>query len=148
MHRYFPSKSDIVLKPVEGTFVRIAQRLDEHAASIPPLRAIRTAVTDILTESADDWTPLRTALRLIAATPELNWAPQVRAGDGSLRAFLVDRTTEPASSPIPDAVAAAVSAMTVSALIWWALQDDSDQDPRSLVDGALAGLEPGYARYF
>ena len=148
LHRYFPSKSDIVLKPVDGTLLRIASRLNSQAPSTPAIQAIRAAVEAILAESANDWMYLRTALKLVATNPELSWAPQVRTGDGTLQSFLASRTVEGSPSAMPEIVAAAASAVTVNTLIWWAQHDESEQDPRAIVDLALAGLEAGFGRYF
>ncbi|MGQ7296970.1 TetR/AcrR family transcriptional regulator [Quadrisphaera sp. KR29] len=144
LHRYFPSKSDIVWKSVPGTLQRSAERLVHTDSQVPAFDVVRANVRETLQESGQDWEALRCALGLIAACPELQRFDLMGRGQEVIARYLRTRLAGPRAHFAAAVLSAAINSVTMATLLWWAQHEPAAPDPRELVDEALSLLAQGY----
>lgn len=72
LHRYIPTKADIVWCPIDTSFQDLHERLRQIDTETGILEALATTLVDGFEEGREDTETTRARLRLIAATPELH----------------------------------------------------------------------------
>ncbi|MGO4298773.1 acyl-CoA-like ligand-binding transcription factor [Leifsonia sp. RAF41] len=142
LHRYFPGKADIVWGGIEGSLDALRDGLAHADDTLPPLDAITAVVAAVFDQDADEVAVGRARMRLIATEPDLeSTRPDTyRQWRAQTVAFFARRLGLPADDVVPQAAGAAVLSTIMSALSWWAVQDDSDISPAAAVTRALRGL--------
>ncbi|MER8003855.1 TetR family transcriptional regulator [Streptomyces sp. NPDC095613] len=141
LHRYFPTKADIVWGGTEGSLDTLRRHLDETDADLPILDAITVAVVGVFSQDADGPSLSRARLRIIATTPELqSTRPETYRGwrDETI-AFIARRTGTSVHDVSARAAGAAVQTAIAESLACWAA-DDSGESLADSVTRALLGL--------
>jgi len=147
LHRYFPTKADIVWGGIDGS----AQALHEAFAHVPAdltlIDALVAAITDLFASEAGGYELARSRLVLIASTPELRAARpgtylQWRA---ELALFIAAWKGVPVDAIEPRTLAAGVHAAMDEALSWWAEHSDAPTPIEAVVESlrVFAGLADG-----
>lgn len=140
LHRYFPTKADIVWGGLEGGVDALREGLVE-AANLPLIEAISSAMASAFAREADNGSIARSRLRIIALTPELqSTRPETYAGwrTETIR-FIARRMGVPVDDVVPRVVGTALQAAIAEALVWWALRND-DTEPAEAIARALSGF--------
>ncbi|MDX2377848.1 TetR family transcriptional regulator [Microbacterium sp. LRZ72] len=149
LHRYFPTKADIVWGPVDTSFATLRRRLDETPIDVPLQVALRDGITASFADHDEDELTTRMRMRLIGRTPELHShgsEPFVRWRQ-AITDFVATRTGSEPTALLAVVAGAAVQATTMSALTWWATHGAAD-DPVGVVCEALDALEVGFTASF
>lgn len=142
LHRYFPTKADIVWGGIEGAIDALAHGFATADESLPITDAITAVVLDVFDQDADALAVGRARMRLIATTPELRETrPETyRRWREQTIEFVARRLEASPSDIVPRAVGAAVQAAIDEALAWWAA-GDRDASPAQAVAEALRGFD-------
>ncbi|QTX05409.1 TetR family transcriptional regulator [Agromyces archimandritae] len=141
LHRYFPTKADLVWGSIESSFDIVREALSDADERTPLVDAVATAMSIAFDRGVDELETSRQRLRLIATTPEL----QAIRSDAferwrtELVAFIARRLDVPESTTGPRAAAAALQAAMMEGLARWAVDDDP-RPPSIAVTEALEGL--------
>ncbi|AXG82020.1 acyl-CoA-like ligand-binding transcription factor [Streptomyces paludis] len=141
LHRYFPTKADIVWGGTEAALDLLRRHLDETDADLPILEAIIVAVVGVFSEDTDEPSLSRARLRIIATTPDLrSTRPETYHGwrDETI-AFIARRTGASVHDVSARAAGAAVQTAITESLTCWAA-DDSGESLADTVTCALLGL--------
>ncbi len=142
LHRYFPSKADIVWGGIESSFEALRAAFETADERLSVIEAVRSVVMSVFDQQVEDLALTRIRLRLIATVPELQasrsetferWREQ-------LVAYVARRLGEPEDAITPVAAGAAIQAAMLRALAWWAVREE-DASPADVVAQALRGLE-------
>ncbi|MFC3996199.1 TetR family transcriptional regulator [Nocardiopsis sediminis] len=141
LHRYFPTKSDIVWGGTEGSLDALRRHLgaaDPHATI---LEAITEAVIGVFSEDSDEPSLSQVRIRAIATTAEAGSSrPDTYAGWlDETAAFIARRTGRSAHEIGVRSAAAAIQAAISEALAIWA-EDDGGESPAEAVAKALSGF--------
>jgi AcrR family transcriptional regulator len=149
LHRYFPTKADIVWASVDTSFAGLRERLGAARNDLPLVAVIRDAVIASFADTSDDDETLRLRLRLIGRTPELhvNGSIPFRHWRQAIVDFVAARTGALPTDLLPAVVGAAVQTSTMTALTWWATAPDAG-DPGDAVTRALDALGVGFSATF
>ncbi|MGL3151262.1 TetR family transcriptional regulator [Microbacterium sp. A82] len=141
LHRYFPTKADIVWGGIEVSVDALTAELDAAAESSPIVDAVAHAITNVFARNVEDLTTMRARLRLIALSPELrtNRSSTFEGWRHTVIHFVATRRGEPAQALIPVTAGAAIHTAVIEALHWWGLQEDP-RDPAECITQALHGL--------
>ncbi|WP_345061342.1 TetR family transcriptional regulator [Leifsonia kafniensis] len=141
LHRYFPAKADIVWGGIESSIETLATELDNAAAGRSILDAVAGAVAGVFDQNADDLAIMRTRLRLIALSPELqaNRSATFEGWRHAIIQFVASRREEDAGSLVCVTAGTAMHAAIMEALSWWALRKEV-ADPAGCIAEALHGL--------
>jgi AcrR family transcriptional regulator len=142
LHRYFPSKSDIIWLTLGSSFDDLADDLAATSAEQSLLTRVRLAILATLRANADT-TDNRRRLRIVARTATLQSAasPPFVAWRGVIRDFASHHLDGPAADLSAEIIANAVQSVTMATLTWWA--EHGQVPPEQLVDQALRSLESG-----
>lgn len=141
LHRYFPSKADIIWGGTEHALDSLRRNLDATPADLPLLEAIIHAVVGVFAEDTDEPSLSRTRLRAIATTAHLHSTrPEAYRGWLEETATFIARRTgrEPRDLAVRTA-SAAVQIAVMEALAHWATAGARD-DPSNAVTEALSSL--------
>ncbi|MGV9193434.1 TetR family transcriptional regulator [Microbacterium sp. MC2] len=149
LHRYFPTKADIVWGPVDVSFQSLRQRLDETPVEMPLVRALREGIIASFADHPEDEHTTRLRMSLIGRTPELraNSSEPFRRWRQSIVDFVAARTGSDPLDLLPAIAGSAVQVTTMSALVWWATNIEDD-DPDVVVAEALDALGAGFSLAF
>jgi len=149
LHRYFPTKADIVWGPVDISFHSLRQRLAEAPDDVPLVTALRDAIIASFADHPEDEVTTRVRMRLIGSTPELhsNSSEPFIAWRHSIIDFVAARTGSGDRELLPVVAGTAVQSTTMSALAWWATHSDA-LDPVDAVSQALDALGAGFSATF
>ncbi|MGY1551975.1 acyl-CoA-like ligand-binding transcription factor [Microbacterium sp. A588] len=141
LHRYFPTKADIVWGGIEVSVDALTAELDAAAESSPIVDAVAHAITNVFARNVEDLTTMRARLRLIALSPELrtNRSSTFEGWRHAVIHFVATRRGESAQALIPVTAGAAIHMAIIEALHWWGLQEDPS-DPAECITQALHGL--------
>lgn len=142
LHRYFPTKADIVWGGIEGSLDALRQGLARADQTLPPMDAIAAVVASVFDQDADEVAVGRARMRLIATEPDLeSTRPETyRQWREESIGYIARRLALPPDDVVPQAVGAALQTAIMSGLSWWALQDDPELSPVEAVARALRGL--------
>jgi AcrR family transcriptional regulator len=122
LHRYFPSKADIVWGGIEHSLDALREGFAEADDELPILDAIADVINSVFHQDTDETTLGRVRLRLIATTPEL-WETRpetYRAWRDETVSFIARRLGTTPDDVVPQAVGAAMQTAITEALRWWA----------------------------
>lgn len=141
LHRYFPSKADIVWGGLDGAANALSRALELAHPSQPLIAVFISAVTKVFDEEAERETFARARLRIIATTPSLAAAHPAayRRWREETTFFVARRLNLSPMDLVPRAIAAALQATIAEALLCWAVRDDESEPTRD-VEHALAEL--------
>lgn len=141
LHRYFPTKADIVWGGIEVSIDALTAELNAAPDSSPTVDAIAHAVTNVFARNAEDLKIMQARLRLIALSPELrtNRSSTFEEWRHAVIRFVATRRDEPDDELISVSAGAAIHEAIIEALTWWGLQDES-LDPTDCITQALHGL--------
>lgn len=141
LHRYFPTKADIVWGGIEVSIEALTAELNAAPDSRPIIDAIAHAVTSVFARNAEDLKIMQARLRLIALSPELRTSRSSTFEDWrhAVIHFVAARRDEPDDALISVSAGAAIHTVIMEALTWWGLQDDL-LDPADCITQALYGL--------
>lgn len=142
LHRYFPSKADIVWGVVDSAFDALRQGFEGTTDDMPLIEAIISAVVAAFDLSADELELNRARIRLIVSTPELRavQSDMFSLWHGQLVEITARRMGDVPEALLPRAAASAVQAVIMEALAFWASQD-SAEPPAAVVTRALRSLQ-------
>ncbi|WP_167051419.1 TetR family transcriptional regulator [Salinibacterium sp. ZJ77] len=142
LHRYFPSKSDIVWGGLEQSIDALRDGMRHADDALPAITAISDVVVRVFALTDDDLAVMRARLRLIALSPELraSQSSTFDAWKSELVAFIARRRGESTNHLMPVVLGAAVHTAIMESLTWWA-STDSVADPAECVAAALRGLD-------
>jgi len=142
LHRYFPTKADIVWGGIEGSLDALRQGLARADDRLPPMDAIAAVVASVFNEDADAVAVSRARMRLIATEPDLeSTRPETyRQWREESIGYFARRLGLPPDDVVPQAAGAAVQTAIMSGLTWWASQDDPSLSAVQAVTRALRGL--------
>lgn len=141
LHRYFPAKADIVWGGIESSIETLTAELDGASAQRSILNAVADAVAGVFEHNADDLAIMRTRLRLIALTPELQ-ASRSATFEGWRHAiirFVASRRELGPDDLVCVTAGTALHAAIMEALGWWALREEV-VDPAGCIAEGLRGL--------
>jgi AcrR family transcriptional regulator len=143
--RYFGSKSEIVWRAIDTSFIDLQCHLASTPADEPLISRVRLGILASF-ELNEDPAVTRLRLRIISRTPELynNSSPPFTAWRAVIQGFVAEQLGADVNDLTPRAVASCVQAATMSALIWWGSRDDNA--PGDAVDRALRELESGFTQ--
>lgn len=141
LHRYFPTKADIVWGGIDVSIDALTAELNAAAGSSPIIDAVAHAITNVFARNAEDLKTMRARLRLIALSPELrtNRSSTFEGWRHAVVHFVATRRGEPARALIPFTAGAAIHMAIMEALTWWGLQEEP-LDPADCITRALHGL--------
>lgn len=142
LHRYFPAKADIVWGGIEGSIDALRHALETADHALTPFDTIMAAVVDVFSRDADTLELGRARMRIIATEPELaSTRPETYR---QWREELTDHVASRLGLSVDDigarAAASAILSAIMSAIAWWATQDDETISPVDAVKRALTGL--------
>lgn len=143
LHRYFPSKADIVWGGIEGALASLRDEFERADERAPVIESIIGVVVRVFEQDADRGHSVgRARLRLIATTPELEQTrpDTYRRWREETIAYIARRTRMSPDSVAARAAGAAVQTVIMEALAWWASRDEQ-ASPTETVARALHGLE-------
>lgn len=142
LHRYFPTKADIVWGGIEGSLDALRQGLARADETLPPMDAIAAVVASVFDQDADEVAVGRARIRLIATEPDLeSTRPETyRQWREESIGYIARRLALPPDDVVPQAAGAAVQTAIMAGLSWWAVQDDPELSPVEAVARALRGL--------
>lgn len=142
LHRYFPTKADIVWGGIEGSLDALRTGLAHADDSLPPMDAIAAVVAAVFDQDADEVAVGRARMRLIATEPDLETTrpDTYRQWREETVAYFSRRLGLPPDDVVPQAAGAGLQTTIMSGLSWWALQDDPELSPVDAVTRALHGL--------
>ncbi|SDS82749.1 acyl-CoA-like ligand-binding transcription factor [Microterricola viridarii] len=141
LHRYFPAKADIVWGGIESSIEILVSELNSADEARSTLDAVADAIAGVFDQNADDLAIMRTRLRLIALTPELQ-ASRSATFEGWRQAiirFVAFRLELAPNSLICVTAGTAMHAAIMEALSWWALHAEV-ADPAGCITEALHSL--------
>jgi AcrR family transcriptional regulator len=146
LHRYFPTKADIVWGPIDVTFYGLRDRLQDIGDDVDLVTGLRDAIIATFEAHDEEDAMARVRLRLISRTPELqsNSSEPFQQWRGAIVEFVARRTGMAETDLLPSIVGTAVQATTMSALTWWAWQVERP-DPAPVVSEALLALKTGFS---
>lgn len=141
LHRYFPTKSDLVWGALDPSFEALRAHLAAAPDDVPLLEVVVGAVTATAGAADDDPATREVRERLLATTPELqaNRSEAFRRWREELRAFVARRLGVPEGGVVAEAAASALQAATMASLHWWAVNDESSDPAPAFAEG-LRGL--------
>jgi AcrR family transcriptional regulator len=145
-YRYFASKEDVVLGPVESSIERLRDQLTSRPSDEAPTASLRAAFTHLALDiERNPETVLRHGA-LIRATPSLQLRRLQRqaALEAGITPTLAQRFGDGAGDMRPALlVACAFSAFRIAMLTW--MQDGGTGSLADLVDDALGQLAAGFS---
>lgn len=141
LHRYFPTKADIVWGDVDDSFDTLRAALAAASDDLSIIETVIEVVVEALgpLDERPGWE--RDRIRMIATNPDL----QVIHSHSFLRwrrelaAFIARRMGEPEGSLVAATSGAAMQAVMMHSLAWWATHPDSCT-PAGAMTEALRGL--------
>lgn len=141
LHRYFPSKSDIVWGGIEGAIDALRRGFAGVDPGLPVLAAVKTATLAAFAEDREGVALSRARFQVIASTPGLeSTRPETyRLWREETVAFIARRIGVPHDNLQARATGAAVHSAVMTSLSWWAEQEDHGT-PADAVAKALDGL--------
>ncbi|AUN41858.1 TetR/AcrR family transcriptional regulator [Tsukamurella tyrosinosolvens] len=142
LHRYFPTKADIIWGGTEHAVDTLRRHLDATPQDISLLAAITIAVKGVFAADVDEPSLNKTRLRAIAATSHIqSTRPEAYRGwREETVAFIAHRTGKPQSDVTVRAAGAAVQVAVAEALAYWA-DTGSHDDLGEIVTQALTSLD-------
>lgn len=142
LHRYFPTKADIVWGGIEGSIDALRRGIAAADDRLPPMEAIAAVIVSVFREDADEFAVGRARLRLIASEPELeSTRPETyRRWHEETVGFFARRLHLPADDVVPQAAGAALQSAIMAGLSWWAAQEDDGLPAAEAVGRALRGI--------
>ncbi|MCT9821376.1 TetR family transcriptional regulator [Microbacterium sp. W1N] len=146
LHRYFPSKADIVWGGIDTSLDALRAGFAEIPDGAPVLASVRSVVLEVLGGNVDAIDVLRTRLRLISASSELRRrrAETFDSWRDELIRFVARAGGTSPDALVPVALGTALHATITAAILWWATEGD-ERDPAEVVaEGldAFDGLDP------
>ena len=126
LHRYFPTKADIVWGGIDDSLTALTTSLQEADEGGPILDAVALAVERVLEQNIEELPTMRARVRLIARTPALRSARSTtfeRWREELIR-FAARRQDEAPTALVPIVLGSALHEAVSQALGWWALADD------------------------
>lgn len=141
LHRYFPTKADIVWGGLERSIDALRGGLTRADDRRPVIEAVSAAIIEVFDDDEDELDVSRARLRLIATVPDLQairtetftlWQQQ-------LSAYIAHRTEARPTDLVPVVAARTLQTAVLHALQWWAM-NDVDGNPSDVVIIALDGL--------
>lgn len=128
LHRYFPSKADLVWGALDDTFVDLRARLADVGDDPGVVEAMATAIASCLDPRAELSASGRERLRLIATTPELQEVQSnaFRQWRETLADYAARRLGASVDDLAPVVLATAIQSATMTGLSWWATHDVSE----------------------
>jgi len=140
--RYFPTKEDVVLW--DDLDPRVAQAFMAQPADVPPIRALRNALRDVLGNlTAAEQADLRERMDLVLTVPALR-ATVIDQVANPLQLFAVMMAERAGRRPDDPAVRALVGAlMGVSMAALFTVIENPEADYVAALDEALGYLEAG-----
>jgi len=144
LHRYFPSKADVVWGPLSQAVTKLRDALAAVDPEVPLLTAIEEAVVSVFDPLVEADEAERTRLQLIATTPELHeyQSEPFQLWRRDLVAFAATRLGLDPDDVVPAAIASATQSATLVALTWWATHEDAGA-PGDVARRALGALDDG-----
>ena len=141
LHRYFPTKADIVWGGIEGALDALSTALSQADQREPVMQAVTEAVIAVFDQAPERLSTDRARIRLIAITPELEAArPETyRRWREHTIDYIARRLGTSSQGLIPRAAGAALHVAIMEALAWWAVHT-SDESPTEAIAHALQGL--------
>ncbi|MGN0063844.1 MAG: TetR family transcriptional regulator [Nocardioides sp.] len=142
LHRYFPGKADIVWGGIESSTEALNAGLEAADPAADELvGAVRSAVVAAFARNADGEDVMRSRLRLIALSDELRRqrSHTFDAWRAELTALVARVRQTPDDDLVSRALAAALHAVMVDALTWWAVRGGK-RSPADCLAEALDGL--------
>lgn len=141
LHRYFPTKADIVWGGLERSIDALRGSLTRADDGRSIVEAVSAAIIEVFEEDADERDVSRARLRLIATVPALQ---AIRTDtfllwQQELSAFIARRMGMDAAGLVPVVAAKTLQGAVLHALQWWAV-NDVDMNPSDTVIAALGGL--------
>lgn len=142
LHRYFPSKADLVWRALDDTFVRLGAYLAEGNQNPSVMAAIGAAIVASFSAEVDEDPSGRDRLRLIATIPALRAAKSDAFGrwQDELIKFAATRLGLSPDDVEPQAIATAAQSAAMAGLAWWATHENVGK-PADVVARALRALE-------
>lgn len=143
LHRYYPSKSDIVWLSLGSSFDDLADELAATAPDLDPLARIRAAITASVRRNVG-LTDHRRRLRIIARSTKLQSAssPPFVAWRTVIENFTRQHLQGPSADLAAKIIGTAVQSVTMTTLTWWA--EHGQLPPDQLLDQTLRSLETGF----
>ncbi|NII42618.1 AcrR family transcriptional regulator [Curtobacterium flaccumfaciens] len=141
LHRYFPTKADIVWGGLERSIDALRGGLTRADDQRPVIEAVSAVIIEVFDDDGDELDVSRARLRLIATVPELQaiqtetfllWQEQ-------LSTYIARRVQTDPSGLVPIVAAKTLQAAVLHALQWWAVHD-VNVNPSEVVTTALGGL--------
>ena len=141
LHRYFPAKADIVWGGIESSIAGLTAQLADAAAAHSIVDAVADAVGGVFDQNTEDLAVMRTRLRLIALTPELqaNRSATFEGWRQAIIQFVASRRDQDPDDLLCVTAGTAMHAAIMEALSWWAVRNDV-ADPVACIAEALHGL--------
>lgn len=141
LHRYFPSKAEIVWGDIDSSFDALRAALQSANEQLSVIDAVAAVIVEVLGPLDEGPGLERDRIRLIATTPELQVIHSqsfIRWRD-ELVAFVARRTGEEPTSVTAVSSGAALQAVIMHSLAWWAVQSDAAK-PGQAISQAMEGL--------
>lgn len=141
LHRYFPTKSEIVWGDIDSSFDALREALVSASTELSIIDSVTTVIVEALGPLDDGPGLERDRIRLIATTPELQAIHSksfVRWRDELVR-FVASRMGETPTSVAAVSTGAALQAVVMRSLAWWAVQA-SPVSPTQAITQAMQGL--------
>lgn len=122
LHRHFPSKTDIVWGPLEGSIDQFRERLRETPATMPVHTAMQEAIIELISTQGNEHDTAFGWLEIIGRAPELRSAQSLalESWRRDLREFAAARLDLDPDGVEVAALAAGVQSATIEAISWWA----------------------------
>lgn len=141
LHRYFPTKADIVWGGLDGALDTLRSALETTDERLSIIGAVTEAMVSVFHEEAEEATFGRARLRVIALTPglEITHPDVYRRWREETVAFVARRSGADPADVRPQAAGAAIQTTIMEALAWWAMRND-DVAAADVVAEALSGL--------
>lgn len=141
LHRYFPGKADIVWGDVDSSFDALRIALGSAGSDVSIIEAVSAVVVEALGPLDEAPGLERDRIRVIATTPELRFvrSPSFMRWREELVAFVARRMGEDPAGLVAVSAGAALQAVIMQALEWWAVHPESTT-PGDAVAQALHGL--------
>lgn len=142
--RYFDTKEDALLPGDASRLERLRAALQAGPVLEGPFDAVRGAVLDLAQDYETDSVDFLQQARLVLATPSVHARSLEHQAEWEavIRTFAAERTGQPATSLLPQLLAAGCMAALRTALATW-LHDDGRTDVVALAAEALDAIGDG-----
>lgn len=140
LHRYFPSKADILWGGTEQGLSRLRDRLANAARDVSPIAAAASAIGQVIGEVNGEDGVERARLRIIALNPDLQrMHAEVYLGwQDETEKFLSERLGDSIPGSGLRSVSVAIQAVVADALYQWAAKGDTGDPAVHAANAVLA----------